>query len=210
MPSSDIPKAGRREWIGLAVLALPCLLIAMDLSVLYLAAPSISAALQPSSAELLWILDIYGFLLAGSLITMGNLGDLIGRRRLLRLGAGAFAVTSVIAALSTSAEMLIAARALMGIAGATLMPSTLALIRNMFHHPAQRATAIGVWGASLSLGGAIGPLAGGVLLHFFWWGSVLLLAVPVMAVLVILAPVLLPESRAPRRAGWTSPARRCR
>lgn len=197
MTGTDTPTAGRRAWLGLAVLALPCLLLAMDLSVLYVAAPSISADLEPSSAELLWVLDIYGFLLAGSLITMGNLGDRIGRRRLLMLGAAVFGATSIIAAFSTSAEMLIAARALMGVAAATLMPSTLGLIRTLFPHPAQRTTAIGIWGASLSLGGALGPLAGGVLLEFFWWGSVLLLAVPVMAGLLILAPVLLPESRNP-------------
>src|SRR5207248_7153431 len=129
------PKAGRREWIGLAVIALPCVLYSMDLTVLDLAVPALSASLKPSSAQLLWIVDIYGFLIAGSLITMGTLGDRIGRRRLLLIGAAAFGVASVIAAFSTTAEMLIATRALLGVAGATLAPSTLSLIRNMFLDP---------------------------------------------------------------------------
>ncbi|MPZ19745.1 MAG: MFS transporter [Luteitalea sp.] len=193
----DTPKAGRREWIGLAVLALACLLYAMDLTVLHLAVPHLSADLKPTSAQLLWIVDIYGFLVAGSLITMGTLGDRIGRRRLLLIGAAAFGVASVIAAFSTSAEMLIAARAVLGFAGATVAPSTLSLIRNMFHDPRQRSVAIGVWITSYSAGGAIGPLLGGMLLEFFWWGSVFLLAVPVMALLLVVGPTLLPEYRDP-------------
>src|ERR687898_1842467 len=146
------PRAGRKEWIGLTVLALACLLYVMDLTVLHLAVPSISADLQPSSAEMLWIIDIYGFMVAGFLITMGTLGDRIGRRRLLLIGAAAFAVGSILAAFSTSAEMLIISRALLGIAGATLAPSTLSLIRNMFEHPGQRTFAIGVWITSFSAG----------------------------------------------------------
>jgi DHA2 family multidrug resistance protein-like MFS transporter len=189
--------AGRREWIGLAVLALACLLYAMDLTVLHLAVPSLSADLQPSSAELLWITDIYGFMVAGFLVTMGTLGDRIGRRRLLLLGASAFGVVSILAALATSAEQLIAARALLGIAGATLAPSTLSLIFAMFADPKQRTTAIGVWIASFSAGGAIGPALGGALLERFWWGSVFLLAVPVMALLLVLGPWVLPEYRDP-------------
>jgi len=191
------PRAGRREWIGLAVIALPCLLYSMDLTVLFLAVPHLSADLQPSGAQLLWITDIYGFLLAGSLITMGTLGDRIGRRRLLLIGAAAFGAASILAAFSTSAELLIAARALLGVAGATLAPSTLSLLRSMFHDPRQRTLAIAVWITSFSAGAAIGPLAGGVLLERFWWGSVFLLAVPVMALLLVVGPVLLPESRDP-------------
>lgn len=191
-------KAGQREWIGLAVIALPCLLYSMDLTVLYLAVPRLSAALAPSSAQLLWIVDIYGFLLAGSLITMGTLGDRIGRRRLLLIGAAAFGVASVFAAFSTSAGMLIVARALLGVAGATLAPSTLSLIRNMFHDPRQRTFAIGVWVTSFSAGGAIGPLVGGVLLQYFWWGSVFLISVPVMVLLLAVGPKLLPEYRDPQ------------
>jgi DHA2 family multidrug resistance protein-like MFS transporter len=195
--TSDTLRAGRRQWIGLAVLALPSLLYSMDLTVLNLAVPHLTAALQPSSTQLLWIIDIYGFLLAGSLITMGTLGDRIGRRRLLLVGAAAFGVASVLAASATSAETLIMARALLGVAGATLAPSTLSLIRNMFLDQRQRTTAIAVWGASLSAGGAVGPLLGGLLLEWFWWGSVFLVAVPPMVVLLVLGPRLLPEYRDP-------------
>ncbi len=197
-PSSVAPpKAGRREWIGLAVIALACVLYVMDLTVLHLAVPQISEDLQPSSAQLLWIIDIYGFLVAGSLITMGTLGDRIGRRRLLMIGAAAFGVTSILAAFSTSSEMLIATRALLGLAGATLAPSTLSLIRNMFLDPQQRTTAVAVWITSFSVGAAIGPLLGGLVLEFFWWGSAFLLAVPVMGLLLVLGPRLLPEYRDP-------------
>lgn len=192
------PRAGRREWIGLCVLGLACVLYAMDLTVLHLAVPQISADLQPTSSQLLWIIDIYGFFVAGSLITMGNLGDKIGRRRLLMIGGICFAATSVIAAFSTSAEMLIVARALLGVSGATLAPSTLSLIRNMFHDQKQRVVAIGVWISAFSAGAAIGPLVGGVLLEYFWWGSVFLLAVPVMGILLILGPILLPEFKDPK------------
>jgi MFS transporter, DHA2 family, multidrug resistance protein len=189
--------AGRREWVGLAVLALACVVYSMDLTVLHLAVPHVSADLEPSATQLLWIVDIYGFVVAGALITMGTLGDRIGRRRLLLIGAAGFALASLLAAFSTSAEMLIASRALLGVAGATIAPSTLALIRNLFHSPAQRTFAIGVWLTAYSLGGAVGPLLGGVLLEFFWWGSVFLLALPVMALLLVLGPVLLPEFRDP-------------
>src|SRR5512133_831523 len=157
--------AGRREWVGLAVLALACLLYAMDLTVLHLAVPALSEDLQPSSAQLLWITDIYGFMVAGFLVTMGTLGDRIGRRRLLLLGAAAFGAVSVLAAMSTSPEQLIGSRALLGIAGATLAPSTLSLIFAMFQDPRQRTTAIGIWITSFSAGGAIGPVLGGFLLE---------------------------------------------
>ncbi len=197
MAGDEPLRAGRREWIGLAVLGLACLVYAMDLTVLHLAVPHLSADLQPSSAQLLWIADIYGFMVAGALITMGTLGDRIGRRRLLLIGAAAFGLTSILAAFSTSPEMLIAARALLGLAGATVAPSTLSLIRNMFHDDQQRTFAIGVWITAYSLGGAVGPLLGGLLLEFFWWGSVFLLAVPVMALLLVLGPMLLPEFRDP-------------
>jgi MFS transporter, DHA2 family, multidrug resistance protein len=195
MSTAHMPRAGRREWIGLAVIALPCLLYSMDLTVLYLALPSLSEDLAPSSTELLWITDIYGFFLAGFLITMGTLGDRVGRRKLLLIGAAAFGVGSVLAAFSTSVEMLIVTRALLGVAAATLAPSTLSLIRNMFLDPGQRTFAIGIWAMSFSVGAALGPLLGGVLLEFFWWGSVFLLAVPVMLLLLVLGPKLLPEFR---------------
>jgi DHA2 family multidrug resistance protein-like MFS transporter len=195
MTTIDTPRAGRREWIGLAVLALACLLYVMDLTVLHLAVPAISADLKPSSAQLLWIIDIYGFMVAGFLITMGTLGDRIGRRKLLLIGAAAFGVLSLLAAFSTSPEMLILSRALLGIAGATLAPSTLSLIFSMFQDPRQRAVAIGVWISAFSAGSAIGPVLGGLLLEHFWWGSVFLLALPVMALLLVLGPVVLPEYR---------------
>jgi MFS transporter, DHA2 family, multidrug resistance protein len=195
MTAIATPRAGRREWLGLAVLALACLLYAMDLTVLHLAVPSLSEDLRPSSVQLLWITDIYGFMVAGFLITMGTLGDRIGRRRLLLLGATAFGAVSVLAAFSTSPE--IACRALLGIAGATLAPSTLSLIFAMFSDPRQRSTAIGVWITSFSAGGAIGPVLGGVLLEHYWWGSVFLMAVPVMALLLVLGPRVLPEYRDP-------------
>ena len=190
-------RAGAREWVGLAVLALACLLYVMDLTVLHLAVPAMSADLQPSSAQLLWIIDIYGFLVAGALVTMGTLGDRIGRRKLLMIGAAAFGVMSVVAAFSVSAEMLIVSRALLGIAGATLAPSTLSLIFHMFQDPKQRSIAIGVWIGAFSAGSAVGPVLGGVMLEYFWWGSVFLLALPVMVALLVLAPRVLPEYRDP-------------
>ena len=162
-PTPDTPpaKATRREWWGLAMIALPCLVYAMDLTVLNLAVPALSRALAPSASQLLWIIDIYGFFVAGFLITMGTLGDRIGRRRLLLIGAAFFAVASVLAAFARTPAELIVLRALLGIAGATLAPSTLSLIRNMFHDETQRQFAIGVWITAFSVGSAIGPLVGG-------------------------------------------------
>jgi MFS transporter, DHA2 family, multidrug resistance protein len=188
-------KATGRDWIGLAVLTLPCVFYVLDFSVLNLALPAISAAFTPSSIELLWIVDMYGFLVSGSLITMGTLGDRIGRRRLLMIGAASFAVASVLAAFSTSTLMLIGARALLGVAGATLAPSTLSLIRTMFHDDQQRTFAIGIWGAAFAFGGTVGPVVGGVVLAHFWWGAVFLIGVPVMVLLLVLGPLLLPEFR---------------
>ncbi|WP_406239657.1 MFS transporter [Nocardia sp. NBC_01009] len=202
-PASE-PLAGRREWIGLAVLALACLVYAMDLTVLHLAVPMISADLHPTSAQLLWIIDVYGFMVAGLLITMGTFGDRIGRRRLLMVGAAAFAVVSIVAAFAPTAEILIGCRALLGIAGATLAPSTLSLIFTMFRDAGQRSVAVGVWVGAFSAGGAVGSLFGGALLENFWWGSVFLLAVPVMALLLVLGPKVLPEFRDPN-AGKLDP-----
>jgi DHA2 family multidrug resistance protein-like MFS transporter len=192
-------RAGRREWTGLAVLLLPLLLVSMDVSVLYFAVPFISRDLQPSSAQQLWIFDVYGFVLAGLLITMGSLGDRIGRRRLLLFGAAAFSLASLGAAYSHTAGELIAARAVQGIAGATLMPSTLALIRNMFHDEKQRRLAIGIWTGATMSGIALGPVLSGVLLDHYWWGSVFLINVPFMVLLVLLAPALVPDFRAPQQ-----------
>ena len=197
MTAPTEPRAGRKEWIGLVVLSLPCLLYSMDLTVLHLAVPSLTADLKPSGVQLLWIIDIYGFLVAGSLITMGTLGDRIGRRRLLLIGAALFGVASILAAFSPTAETLIISRALLGIAGATVAPSTLSLIRNMFHDPGQRSVAVSVWISAYSLGGVAGPFIGGVLLEFFWWGSVFLIAVPVMVLILVVGPRLLPEYKDP-------------
>ena len=197
-PHTVQPRAGRKEWTGLAVLLLPLLLVTMDVSVLYFAVPFIAKDLEPTSTQQLWIFDIYGFVLAGLLITMGSLGDRIGRRRLLLFGAAAFSLASLGAAYSQTAEQLIAARAVLGIAGATLMPSTLALIRNMFHDEKQRHTAIAVWTGGTMSGIALGPVLSGVLLNHFWWGSVFLINVPFMIMLLALAPALVPEFRAPQ------------
>lgn len=189
--------AGKKEWAGLTVLALPTLLVSMDMSILYLATPSLSADLHPSSSELLWISDIYGFVLAGTLIPMGMLGDRIGRRTLLLIGALFFGLASMLCAYATNSTMLIVARALLGFAGATLLPSTLALIRNMFHSPQQRTFAIGVWTTCFTLGGVLGPIVGGFLLEHYWWGSVFLVGVPFMGALLLLGPIFLPEFREP-------------
>jgi MFS transporter, DHA2 family, multidrug resistance protein len=193
--TADDVRATRREWIGLVVLALPTLLLSLDMSVLYLALPYLSADLGASATQQLWIMDVYGFMIAGFLITMGTLGDRIGRRRLLMIGGAAFAVASVVAAYSTSPETLIVTRALLGVAGATLMPSTLGLISTMFRDQHQRGVAIAVWMSCFMGGMTVGPLVGGVLLETFWWGSAFLLGVPVMLVLLVAAPVFLPEFR---------------
>ncbi|WP_219413862.1 MFS transporter [Pseudonocardia nigra] len=189
--------AGGREWAGLGVLVLPALLASMDLSVLFMASPWLSADLEPTGPQLLWIMDIYGFLMAGLLLTMGSLGDRIGRRRLLLVGATAFGAASVLAAYASTAAALVAARALLGVGGATLAPSCLALIRNMFRDADQRRAAIGVFTAALTGGIAIGPIVGGLLLENFWWGSVFLINVPVMVLLLVVGPLLLPESTDP-------------
>ena len=205
-PSSPPARAGRREWTALGVLMLPLLLVSMDVSVLYFAIPAISADLEPSGTQQLWIFDIYAFVLAGLLMTMGSLGDRIGHRRLLLIGAAAFGTASLVAAYANSPEMLIAARAVLGIGGATLMPSTMAMTRTMFTDPAQRAKAIGLWSGVMTAGIALGSVMSGVLVEHFWWGSVFLVNLPAMALLLVLGPLLLPESRNPEpgRFDWLS------
>ena len=199
MITKEYHKASSKEWIGLAVLALPTLLLGLDVTALYLAFPALATDLQPNSTEALWIMDAYGIFIAGFLITMGTLGDRIGRRKLLMIGASAFGVASVMAAYSNSAEILIVARAILGIAGSALMPSTLALISNMFVDPRQRSLAIGIWVTMFALGMAAGPLVGGVLVEYFWWGAAFLIAVPVVSIMLVLAPFFLPEYREPQK-----------
>ncbi|MFM9367748.1 MFS transporter [Streptomyces sp. Da 82-17] len=190
------------RWLALAVLVLAVLLVAVDATVLGLATPFLSEDLKPSGTQLLWIGDVYSFVIAGLLVSMGSLGDRIGRKKLLLTGAVAFGAVSVLNAYATTPETMILARALLGVAGATLMPSTLALIRNIFHDPKERSVAIGIWGAAASAGAAVGPLVGGTLLNHFWWGSVFLINLPVMAVLVLVGVKLLPESRDPSPGPW--------
>ncbi|WP_328742015.1 MFS transporter [Streptomyces caniferus] len=204
-PYTTTPVAGRREWTALGVLLLPCLLVSMDVSVLYFAVPFLTAELEPSSVQQLWILDVYGFVLAGLLITMGALGDRIGRRKLLLSGALLFGLASAAAAYAQSAEMLIAARALLGIGGATLMPSTLALIRNLFHDAKQRGKAIAIWSTAVTGGIAVGPVLSGALLEHFWWGSVFLLNAPAMVLLLVCGPLLLPEFKNPAAGRFDLP-----
>ncbi|WP_037625726.1 MFS transporter [Streptomyces aureus] len=199
--ATRIPKRPGR-WLALGVLVLAVLLVAVDATVLGLATPYISEDLEPSGTQLLWIGDVYSFVIAGLLVSMGSLGDRIGRKRLLLTGATAFGLISVLNAYATTPELMILARALLGVAGATLMPATLALIRNIFHDPRERSLAIGIWGATASAGTAVGPVVGGFLLEHFWWGSVFLINLPVMVVLVLVGRRLLPESKSPRPGPW--------
>lgn len=198
MENTPDPFAGRKEWSALCVLMLPLLLVSMDVSILYFAIPFISQDLEPSATQQLWILDMYGFVLAGLLITMGALGDRIGRRTLVLGGAAVFGAASVAAAYTHSAELLIAARALLGLGGAALMPSTLALIRNLFRDKRQRAKAVTLWTAVMTTGISLGPVVSGLLLEHFWWGSVFLINLPAMALLLALVPFLVPEFKSPQ------------
>ncbi|GAA3854314.1 MFS transporter [Streptomyces sedi] len=194
-PSSLPPRAGRREWTAFTVLLLPLLLVSMDVSVLYFAIPALSADLEPTGTQQLWIFDIYAFIIAGLLITMGSLGDRIGPRKLLLIGATAFGLASLAAAYATSPEMLIAARALLGLGGATLMPSTLSLVRRIFRDDKQRSAAIAIWSGAMAGGVALGSVLSGVLLEYFWWGSVFLINLPAMVLLLVAMPLLVPEFR---------------
>ncbi|MFC7330168.1 MFS transporter [Marinactinospora rubrisoli] len=205
-PTSAPPTAGPREWSALAVLTLPVMLISVDMTVLGFAVPHLSEDLAPTGTQLLWIVDIYSFVLAGLLVTMGTLGDRIGRRRLLLLGSAGFGAASLLAALSPTAEILIAARALLGLAGATLMPSTISLIRNTFLDRRQRLLAIALWASMFSAGSALGPLVGGWLLERFYWGSVFLINLPVMALILLLIPLLVRESRDPAPGRYDLPS----
>lgn len=191
--ASMAARATAREWAGLALLVLPMLTLSTDLTVLFFALPTLSADLTPTASQALWITHVYGFLIAGLLVTMGRLGDRIGPRRLMLVGAAAFAACSILAAFAVSAEMLILARGMLGISGATLMPSLFSLLRTMFRDDTQRRLAIAIMFSAFSVGGAIGPLLGGALLEWFWWGSVFLINVPPLVLLVLAGPRLLPE-----------------
>lgn len=195
-PATPAPGAARR-WLALAVLMLPVLLVSIDNTVLSFALPQISEALRPTGTQLLWIIDIYPLVLAGLLVPMGSFADRIGRRRLLLAGAVGFAAVSVVAAYAPSAEALVATRGGLGFFGAMLMPSTLSLLRNVFTDREERRLAIAIWAAGFAAGSALGPIVGGFLLEHFWWGSVFLLAVPVLVLLLVLAPLFVPESRDP-------------
>ncbi|UED83372.1 MFS transporter [Streptomyces profundus] len=190
-------RAGARAWWGLPFLLLPALLASMDISILFVASPAITEALAPSATEWLWMMDVYGFVMAGLLITMGALGDRIGRKRLLLIGSGLFGIASVAIAWASTPEEVIAARVLLGVGAATLAPSTLSLIRGMFLDERQRRAAVGAWTVAFTGGAVAGPIVGGVLLEHFWWGSVFLINVPVMGVLLLTVPFLIDESRNP-------------
>ncbi|GAB2738789.1 MFS transporter [Amycolatopsis magusensis] len=189
---------GLRAWAGLLVILGPVLLVSMDGSILFLAMPRIGQALTPSADQALWILDSYGFAVGSLLIAFGNLGDRYGRLRLLVIGTTVFGLASAVAAFAPNAELLITARALMGVAGATLLPSALAVLSELFADPRRRAQAIGIFAAAFAAGFAIGPVLGGVLLERFWWGSVFLINLPVLALFLVLAPILLREVRTVR------------
>ncbi|MFD4768631.1 MFS transporter [Streptomyces niveus] len=194
----DTPEPGLRAWLGLAVILGPVLLVAMDGSVLFLAMPKVTEALSPTADQALWTLDVYGFVVGSLLITFGTIGDRYGRLKLLMIGVTLFGLASLGAAFATGPEALIAFRALMGLAGATLLPSALAVLGELFVDPRRRAQAIGIFAAAFAAGFAIGPAVGGQLLSHFWWGSVFLVNLPVLVLFLLLAPLLLREVRGAR------------
>ena len=186
--------AGANRWVVLVVLCVSLLLVALDATVLHVAVPAVTEDLTPGAIELLWIVDIYPLVCASLLILFGTLGDRVGRRRVLLLGYALFGVASAIAALADTAQVLIVARALLGVGGAMIMPATLSILRQVFPDRRERALAIGVWSAVAAVGAAVGPLLGGFLLEHFWWGSVFLINIPLMLVSLPVGRLLLPES----------------
>lgn len=197
--------AGRR-WGALAVLAASLLVVVMDMTILNVALPDIAAALSPTVAQQLWIVDIYSLVLAGLLVTMSTLGDRWGRKRMLLLGFAIFGGASLLIVLAESASVVIAVRALLGVGGAMIMPATLSMIRSLFTDPAERAKALGVWAAVASLGAAVGPIIGGLLLEHFSWHAAFLVNVPLMGAAVVVSLFLLPEARNPHPGRWDASA----
>ncbi|MEU7657257.1 MFS transporter [Streptomyces lincolnensis] len=192
----------RNRWAVLAVLSVSLLVVALDLTVLNVALPTLSTEIEPSSVQLLWIVDVYSLVVAGLLISAGTLGDRLGRKRFLCLGFLVFGAASAVAAWATDPAMLIAARALLGIGAAIIMPSTLSIIRNVFTDRRERTVALAVWATMSAAGAAVGPVVGGVMIEHFWWGSVFLINVPIMVVALIAALALVPESRHPNPPRW--------
>ncbi|WP_086728107.1 MFS transporter [Streptomyces carpinensis] len=194
--------AGANRWVVLVVLCVSLLLVAVDATVLHVAVPAVTEDLRPGAIELLWIVDTYPLVCASLLILFGTLGDRVGRRRILLLGYGLFGVASAVAAFSPNPQMLIFARALLGVGGAMIMPATLSILRQVFPDRRERALAIGVWSAVAAVGAAVGPLLGGFLLEHFWWGSVFLVNIPLMLVSLPVGRLLLPESTGERDGPW--------
>ncbi|WP_392669379.1 MFS transporter [Streptomyces sp. LN785] len=193
---------GANRWVVLVVLCLSLLLVALDATVLHVAVPAVSEDLRPSAVGLLWIVDAYPLVCASLLILFGTLGDRVGRRRILLLGYALFGIASGVAAMADSPGVLIAARALLGVGGAMIMPATLSVLRQVFPDRRERAVAIGVWSAVAAVGAATGPVVGGFLVEHFWWGSVFLVNVPLMVLILPVARLLLPESRGSNDGPW--------
>lgn len=202
MTTTATPVSARRRWAGLAVLSASVLLVVMDMTVLNVALPAISQDLRPDSVELLWMVDAYALVLSGLLVTVSALGDRWGRKRMLMTGFAVFGLASMAVLVTSSALEVIAVRALLGIGGAMIMPSTLSMIRNLFTDPGERARALGVWSAMAAVGAALGPIVAGFLLEHFSWHSAFLVNVPVMVVAIAAGLFLLPESRNPRPGRW--------
>ncbi|MER5207421.1 MFS transporter [Streptomyces sp. NPDC002825] len=194
--------AGANRWVVLVVLCVSLLLVALDATILHVAVPSLTEDLRPSSTALLWIVDAYPLVCASLLILFGTLGDRVGRRRILLLGYALFGIASAVAALATEPAVLIGARALLGVGGAMIMPATLSILRTVFPDRRERATAIGVWTATAAIGAATGPVLGGFLVENYWWGSVFLINIPLMALILPLGRRLLPESRGATDGPW--------
>lgn len=198
-PGTGAPSARHttptRPWLSMTLLLVPTAVVAVDINVLFLTLPGLTTSLGASAIEQLWITDVYGLVVGVLAIVAGAVGDRAGRRRLLLLGCAGFLAASLLAAFSPSVWVLLTARVLQGVAGATLMPSTLALIGDLFADDRTRSRAVGIWATCQFACASFGPAVGGVLLHWFWWGSAFLLAVPACATVLVLGRRLLPESR---------------